>query len=131
MALLDELGTYLQAQGIGTLGTDLFRSRLPDAPNAAVGLVETGGQAPTFVMDANGVNVDHPSLQVLCRADAYPDARSKANDVITALVAISNDDLSGVRYLRCVPNQAPFSLGPDEDHRHLVACNFQVMKTFS
>ena len=138
MSLLDELGTYLQTQGIGTLGTDLFRAFLPDAPAAAVALIETGGLAPQFILDTPGVHIDQPSLQVLSRGpvppavpNSYDTARAKIGDVIVALGAISNTDLSGVRYLRCVPSQAPFSLGPDDQGRRLVACNFQVMKTFS
>ena len=36
--------------------------------------------------------------------------------------------LSGVRYLSVLPTQSPIDLGRDGNERHLLACNFEVVK---
>ena len=48
--ILDEIGNYLVAQGFGTLGTDLFLSQLPHGPNILIGVLESPGGEPEFVL---------------------------------------------------------------------------------
>jgi hypothetical protein len=41
--ILEAVGNYLVAQGQGTLGTDLFLSRMPETPDACVCIYEGEG----------------------------------------------------------------------------------------
>jgi len=61
--LLYEAGLYLAANGIGTLGSDIFLNQLPNSPANCVALFAEGGESPS-----HGLNpMELPTLQVLIR----------------------------------------------------------------
>lgn len=128
MSMIDELGAYLQDQGIGTLGIDLFLAGLPDEPAAAVGLLEYGGEQPTFSHGVPGVNTERRRFQLVTRAETESAARTKAEQVNAVLVRIHNQALSGTWYLGVYPRQSPFPLGTDANGRPRYVCNYQVEK---
>lgn len=125
----------MQTQGIGTLGTDLFKGLLPDTPDACVALIETGGQASEHALgSAVGAPAwEAPSFQVICRAGRrdYSTARIKANDVFKKLDGLVNTTLSSVRYFSIFAIQAPFSLPRDDQERPLLVFNCAVKKDVS
>jgi len=130
MAMLDDLGTYLEAQvGSLTLGTNLFLGRMPDSPDVCVTLYEYGGGAPTNVMGGDNMPpIEEPRVQVLTRADGYTATRTLAGECWTAIEAILNESLSGTLYHRVSANQSPFPLERDSQDRVLFAQNFRVLK---
>lgn len=129
MALLDELGDYLSTNGVGTLGTDLFLGFLPESPNAAVALYETGGSAPVRAMRSSpGQPVARqPRVQVVARSTSYAAARSKAGDVYALLEGLGGVTLGATRYLWGGAVQEPFPLGRDGQQRVMVACNYDIV----
>jgi hypothetical protein len=135
--LLDELGNYLQGQGLGVLGTDLFLGTLPiDAPgagaqDAVTALVETPGFPAQFVHSTLGPDWEQPVLQILVRGAPYDyaGARSHAQDVFLALGKISNQALSGTPYLWCQPIQSVFKLRDDDYSRPIMTCQFRIGKS--
>jgi len=133
--LLDEVASYLDTEGLGTVGTDIFKGLLPDTPDACVALIETGGQASENVLSsAVGAPAwEAPSFQVICRAGRrdYSTARTKANDVFKKLDGLVNTTLSSVRYLSIFAIQAPFALPRDDQERPLLAFNCAVKKDVS
>ncbi len=129
MGMLEEVGNFLQGQGIGTQGTDIFLGDVPqDAPEAAVAIFETSGLASQYVHGINGPAWNMPSFQVFTRAATYSAARSKAETIFKALSKITNQALDGILYMSIRPVQSPFSLGRDENHRPQIVCNYQVTK---
>lgn len=131
MSMTDELGAYLEAMGVGTLGVDLFLAGLPDEPAAAVALTEYGGEQPTFAHGAPGVNTERRRFQLVARAETESAARAKAEQVNAVLVGIRNQALSGTWYLGVYPLQSPFPLGADGNGRPRYVCNYQVEKAVS
>ena len=129
--LLDELATYLAAQGIGTQGVDLFNGVLPDSPPDAVALFEYGGVAPVHALGGGQAKYERPRVQVVARATTYSAARSKIETIYKLLQAVSNASLSSVRYLSIEAVQSPFLLTRDENARVVLACNFQIVKELS
>lgn len=125
MSLLDSLGAYLEAQGVGTLGTDLFLGYLPDTPDSAVVLVDTGGGEASLVD-----KIDTPSWQVRIRSSAYPDAMTKALAVMKALHGVTESDLgptgSTTHFHLIWAIQNPVSLGRDGKERHELAQNYRA-----
>ncbi|MCL5045573.1 MAG: minor capsid protein, partial [Actinobacteria bacterium] len=119
---LDEIAGYLATKGIGVVGTDIFQSQLPAAPDACVALYETGGFPPEL-----HAAVDHPTFQVLCRAKDYAAARAKAEAVYAALHGLTETVLGGRRYLLIAAMQTPTGIGRDDNGRAEVSCNFRVM----
>lgn len=136
MALLEELGGYLQTEGLGTLGTTLFLGGLPvDAPNistqdAITALVETPGFPAEYVHDVVSPSRDEPVLQILVRGAPYDyaAAREWAQDIWMALGSIRNQALSGTWYLGVRPIQAVFKLRDDDYARPILTCQFRIDK---
>lgn len=130
MALLDDIGTYLQTEvGSLTLGTNLFLGRLPDDPDTCVSVYEYGGDAPVNTMGSDAMPpVEQPRIQLLTRAAGYSSARTLALSCWTAIESVLNESLSGTRYHRITANQSPFPLERDSQDRVLFAQNFRVQK---
>lgn len=122
--ILDELATYLAANGVGTVETDIFEGLMPDspeAPDAVVALFEYPGGPPTAVN-----TVEPRAIQVRTRALTYDAAKDKAELVYGLLHSMHERQLSGTRFLLVLAKQAPFSLGRDARQRHEFAVNFRV-----
>jgi hypothetical protein len=131
--VLEELGDYLEAQGIGVVGETIFLSAIHDTatPETAIGLFEYAGRPPFYVHDQALPCLEAPSVQVLCRAPHYADARSLAEAVYQTLEAVRNTTLSGVHYVSITAHHPPFSLGPDANERAQVVINVSVLKEVS
>jgi hypothetical protein len=137
---LDEVGQYLQANGLGTLGVDLFLGSMPiDAPNvttqdAITALYETPGFPGQYVHSTLGVDWEQPVLQFITRGAPYDYAgvRAHAETLYVALGRIRNQLLSGTWYLWCLPLHTPNpAIGPDDYARPRLSCQFRIGKALS
>lgn len=129
MGMLEEIGTFLEGQGIGTQQTDIFLGDVPqNAPDAVVGIIETSGLAPVYVHDITGPAHNQPTFQIYTRALTYAAARLKAKDVFEILGKLQNVALSGTFYQTVRPRQNPFSLGRDDKNRSQISCNYEAVK---
>lgn len=128
MGLLDEIGAYLEQNAIGKVGTNLFLSKLPPSPDAAVAVIETGGAGPDYVMGQSQPVYENPTFQVIVRNKSYKIAREKAGRIWDLLGRVSNLPLGGRRYLQIIPLQSPFDLGPDENQREQVVANYEALR---
>jgi len=136
--ILDELARHLQDNGIGTVGTNIFKSYSPNKPDSLLIIYETGGERPQDTFGSTNVAAwENPRIQIISRSTEYQFARNKAESAFRVLIGIANQTIkassldSGSFYLRVNAIQSPFRLGIDENSRNLVACNFAVMKTIS
>ena len=131
--LLDEIGSYLASGGVGTLGTDLFLGQLPDSPDAAVVVFETGGMGSVHTMSTGPGNAiaERPRVQVVARAATYSAARTKAHDVFLLLDGLRARTLGSTRYLWGQGVQSPFLLERDQANRTKIACNYELVKALS
>jgi hypothetical protein len=127
--LLDDIGTLLQAAGVGQLGVTLFKSFMPASPDTAVALIEYGGLAPERHMAAlpGRMTLEQPSIQLLSRSTDYVIARDKAELAFRALDGYSGT-LGGRRYW-VAANQSPYYLHRDANDRAWIAFNALVKKT--
>jgi len=130
--LLSDVGTYLNAASISTadltLGTNLFLGRLPDSPDTCVGLIQTGGLAPTDTYGTSFPPLETQGLQTLVRAASYATGEALAVDVFKSLLSVENETLTSTLYLKIEANQSPFALERDEQERVVLSCNFNVVK---
>lgn len=128
MALLDAIGTYLQTQSVGTLGSNIMLSMLPDDPDVCVALFESQGMGVDHVMGASVFAVDKPRLRILCRAAAndYPGARTKAEQVRNLLGAIRDTTLSGVNIMSIMATSEIYPYNVDQTERPVIGCDFVV-----
>ena len=129
MSLLDEIASFLQAQGVGTAAVDIFAGTLPAEPTLAIGLYEYQGSTllETFSTDYG----EQPGFQVVSRGPTYVTARAKAKLAWDALRGISNEDISGTRYFRLTPNGSIGYQGRDENGAVRLGFNCKVQKVIS
>lgn len=124
--LLDEIGAYLEAEGIGIIGQTLFLGSMPqDEPgigsqDAVMALIEIPGQPRIASHDLTKYEL--PYLQVATRGTpyGYPTARQKAQDAWNTLDGLANTSLSGVTYLLIEALQSPFFLRSDDLNRPMI-----------
>lgn len=125
--LLDEIGAFLQAEGVGIVGQTLFLGSMPqDEPStgsqdAVVAVIEIPSRPPMRNHDKTLLEL--PRLQVQTRGApyGYPAARQKAQDAWEALEAVTNQVLSGTTYVRIETQRSPYWLRTDDYNRpHLV-----------
>lgn len=121
--LLDDIATFLEAEGIGTIGTDLFTGDIPEEPDNCVALFEYSGQPPDVVVD-----IDYPGLQVRVRNTNYSAARAKIQDIFELLHTFTNTALSGAQYISIYAVQSPHPLGRDKKNRIDFVQNFMITK---
>jgi hypothetical protein len=129
VGLIESVGQFIEDEGLGVQGTDLFIGDMPqNAPEIATAVVETSGTTPAFAHDIDGVNYEQPTFQVYTRAEVYSVARSLAESIWVALNKQVNVTLSGSFFMRIAAQQSPFSLGRDDNHRAQIVCNYSARK---
>lgn len=123
--VIDDVTQYLQAQGIGTIGTNLFESFLPPKPDVAVAVLETAGLKPNIY-----VPIFEPSFQILVRNTEFDLGRTVCDNIITALHNKYNLQLvSGGIYfywIRLITQGG--HIGQDTTGRDLFSMNFETKR---
>lgn len=139
--LLDEVALDLEAAGLGTRGTDLFETRMPEQPDACVAVFDEAGSPPLLALGASDVDVERPRLVVWARALTDGAARTKIRQVWERYrgkgeAALTNAVGGTTRYLSITAVHSPFLLKRDQaasggGERVTYACNFEVLKEVS
>lgn len=113
----------------GATGGNCFYNRLPDAPDTAVMVKDTGGNP---VPDGKALGYDEPTLQILVRGTRDPrTGKTLAQsfyDRYHALCRVTLDPGGeAVRLIDCTSLQsAPAHIGTDEKGRHLYSLNLAL-----
>ena len=121
--MLNEIGTYLQSQGTGTLGADLFLGLMPDQPDNCIALFEYAGSPPDLHW-----NGEYPGLQVRARNKSYAAGRAKIEEVVKELHGLHEQVLNGTRYLLIKARGSPEVLQRDANNRVELFVNFEIIK---
>lgn len=114
----DVLATYLQTQGIGTIGTDLYIDWMPDKVDVLTSVYRLPGEGPSYVMN-RGYPVNNSRAQIVTRglpADARS-PRQKIADVAALLHSLVGVTLSGMRFIACSATDDPHLLERDSKER--------------
>ena len=129
--ILTEIGNYLVAQGFGTLGTTLFLSQLPDGPDTLIGVLESPGGEPEFVLGQVLPRRENSRIQVLNRAPLWLTARTTAEAISLSLGSVVNQTLSGTYYLAITPSRPPTQLQWDATRGVVFTSTFECKKSIS
>lgn len=147
MGMVEEVGTYIQAQSLGTLGTSLFLNGWSDSTGIAACLFEYPGSSPR--RRYAGVAWEEARIQVVVRSttpsgpEGIADpraARVRAQKIWRTLEDIGNENLTAVNevgstqttyYLSVSVLQSPFLLDRDDKGRTLFAFNCRVQRDSS
>lgn len=121
--MLKDIGEYLEAEGVGTLGKDIFLGLLPDTPDTCVVLYEYAGSPPDLHW-----NGEYPGLHIKVRANDYVAVRAKVKAVSAALHGLYETILNDTRYLLIKAKGSPEVFDRDEKDRIIMFINFDIMK---
>lgn len=84
-SLLDDVAGYLEDAGLGTVGTTIFKSYMPDAANSGLCVLDTGGIMPDKELPTRS-----PTFQILVRGVTYTAGLAKIDAVRDTLHQIKN-----------------------------------------
>lgn len=123
--VIDDVATYLAANGIGTLGTNLFEAFLPPKPDIAVAILETAGLKPNI-----DVPIFQPSFQILVRDTVYDHGRTVCDNIKTLLHNQYNLTLvnGGIYFywIRLITEGG--HIGQDQTGRDIFSMNFETKR---
>ncbi len=107
------------------LGTNLFKSILPEISGTIVALMDTGGTSP------EPVEIRNPTIQILVRADKgeYEQAYNKIETISELLHGLSNITINNTNYINVWKLTEILSLGTDQKGRPVLSCNFRIKRS--
>jgi len=129
----EEITAYLEAQGIGTRGMNLFSDVTPEQPDnlVSVNLYTGSPHIHTLGGGAGSAALERPRLQVSARNTDHDNGWDKANDALLLLDGLNNTTLSGVSYLSIFALQPVFLIDRDQNNRWVFGFNIEVVKELS
>jgi hypothetical protein len=129
MATTNDVATKLAADGVGTVGTTIFRGGTRPAssliPHAAIFVVPRGGTLDTMI-NGGAQDYSRPSVQVIIRGDVgtYIATQVKATACLTSL---HKSTISGYfQVLARTPE--PLYLGLDDTEHPMFSVNVELFK---
>lgn len=129
MGLIEEIGTFLDTQSTRfALGTNLYLNYLPDEPNTATAIYETGGGPPQHHFAGDLPAWENQRIAVTCRSTSSTQARANINDAWVQLQEVTNETLSNRSWLRVSAVQSPFLLNRDPRGRVSFQVNFDCVR---
>ena len=133
MSVVKDVGQILHDMSIGELGVDLFLSQMPESPDSAVALYETGGGGYDAMAELHTAG-----LSVRSRAGDYETAYGLISDISNSLSAVGDEKyhltglgagltVNGNTYLRIKPESEPYPIGRDSHERVEFAQSFSLI----
>lgn len=78
--LIDDIAQYLVDNGVGTIGTNIFKSYMPDTIDTGLAVLDTGGVQPDKELPTKS-----PTFQVFVRGADYITGRGLLDSVRSVL----------------------------------------------
>lgn len=122
MSVVTDVATYLAANSIGTVGTDLFYAYQNDIDGPMVCVLDTGGQLPDQYLPTT-----EPTFQIFVRSRTYVLGKAKL-DAIRALLHQNNNIslVAGQKYFYFILAQSEGGhIGKNEGGFHEFSMNFR------
>lgn len=113
-----DLAQYLDDNGFGTLGVDLYYAFQPPDPDGCIVVLDGPGRNPPV-----NVPIRYPVYQVLVRANEYEIAMDRAQTVFALLHAKDNYRIGSWWVFLSHAENEPVGIGVDEHDRHEVSLN--------
>lgn len=119
--VIDDVAQYLHNNSVASLGTSLFKSYVPETPDAVVAVMDTGGVKPSIDIPSKD-----PTFQVFIRSTNYSTGKTKLDLVRSLLHKQMNTQLiaNGVYFYFIHALSEGGHLGRDENGKDLFSINF-------
>lgn len=127
--ILESLADRLNSASVTVTATNLFIGLMPDQPDLCAALYEYAGAGPLEVLRSNTATLERPSIQVMCRGarNDYPTARALIEAIRDTLTDITDETISGLRFLRVNQISGINALGTDDNDRPRFTLSLQAV----
>jgi hypothetical protein len=126
MTWIEDIGTYLQTNHIGTLATDIFYQGFDDSVPNCITLFNQGG--PGALTTASGdYTIKYPELGLRVRNADDATAYNKAKSILDLLIDVSNTVIRSSKIISIEAiNSDPLFVEQDENNRYVYSVNFSI-----
>ena len=125
MSWIEDIGTYLQTQGAGTLGTNIFYQNFDFSAVNSVILIEQAGQAPRTTL-RNTMNLKRPELGVRVRNQDNETASDTADTIYGLLHNTYNTTIGSTRFKSIKAIAEPFFVSQSINDSFIYSINFSL-----
>lgn len=119
--MIDDIASYLQTNSIGTVGTNIFKSYLPDnGLSVAIGVFDTGGTLP----DVDLLELKKRTFQIFVKSTTYSAGAQKIDDIRDLLHGKLALTVGSTHFLRIHALSEGGHIGKNEAGVHEFSINF-------
>lgn len=126
MALIAEIGLYLESLGIATRGVNMFGGLVPGTPDNLIAITQPRPGESILAMAKTLDHVSEP-FTVTSRHTSSSAGYAKAWEVYNALNNFTGY-INSIRYLLILGRGIPFDIGPDQNQRYRWSCDYWASK---
>jgi len=116
----------LQAQGVGTVGVNIFIGALPPTPTTVVVIFERGGAAPE--RSFGEVEFEHPGLEIVTRGETYLEAAQLMDNVYHKVPLLVNQRFNGTWYGALQLQSAPYWVEETDKGHTIMGLDVEAVK---
>lgn len=124
MSLISDIADYLATNGLGTVGTDIFYSYVPDIDANVIAVLDTGGAQPSVDIGS----LKNPTFQIFIRNSSYATGKSKLDSVRSLLHQKIETTIGSTYFLNCFAQSEGGHVGRNERDQDEFSINF-IAKT--
>ena len=120
MSLVSDIADYLATNGLGTVGTDIFYSYIPDIDGNVIAVIDTGGPMP-------GVDIKdlkNPTFQIFIRNSSYATGKANIDSVRSLLHQVIETTIGSTYFLNCFAQSEGGHIGRNERDQDEFSINF-------
>lgn len=117
--ILDDIAQFLVDSGIGTIGTNIFKSYLPDTVDTGLAVLDTGGPMPDRDLPTKS-----PTFQVFVRGADYITGKAKLDAVRAALHQTKNTTIGNTFFYYILAQSGGGHIGRNERGLDEFSINF-------
>jgi hypothetical protein len=128
MTWLEDIGAYLQVNGLGTLATDIFYKNFDNTATNCIALIDQAGQRAEVSL-SNDMILKKPELGVRVRNMDDTTAELKARAIYDLLNLKVNTVIGSTRFKRIVAIAEPFFVSQSKTDLFIYSINFEIQVT--
>lgn len=120
MSLVSDIATYLQTNGLGTVGTDIFYSYIPDIEGNVISVIDTGGPMPNVDIK----DISNPTFQIFIRNSDYATGKSNLDTIRELLHQKLQTTIGSTDFMSIFAQSEGGHLGRNESDQDEFSINF-------
>lgn len=125
MTWLEDIGTYLQTNSIGTLGTSIFYEEFDTVTTNCIVLIAQAGPGPKTTL-RKYMTLRKPELGVRVRNSDDYTAHTKAESICTLLDQTYNTTIGSTRFKSIKAIADPFYVSQSKNNSYIYSINFSL-----